>query len=66
MPDKTSAIFLGNEVIIISVDDARKLVAALLVGSVEKARELQRLGVLGIVTGLQSAVMRHDLGDENA
>lgn len=62
----SDGIFLGNEVIIISMKDARKLVKALLGLSTAKARKLQELGILGILTDLDSAIRRHDIEEENA
>jgi len=56
------SMFLGSEVVIMSVDDARKLVVNLL-GCSDRAmiEELQQLGVLDILMDLRSAVRRQEL-----
>ena len=57
-----SNVFLGSEIIVMSVEDARRLIAALFKvrPSKEEMKELQRLGILNILMDLHSAVKRHD------
>lgn len=55
----SDGMFLGSEVIIISVDDARKLVMNLLGSDRAKTEELQRLGILDILLDLRYAIKRH-------
>jgi len=64
MPDR---LFLGSEVIIISVDDVRKLMQVILAES-DRARlkRLEELGLLNLLTELRSAVRRHDYEVEDA
>lgn len=54
----SDGMFLGSEVIIISVEDAHKLVS-LLEPNKTKMEELQRLGILDILMDLRYAVKRH-------
>jgi hypothetical protein len=61
-----NAIFLGSDVVIISMKDARKLVRALLGLSTAKVKELQELGILGILTDLDSAIRRYDWEKDDA
>lgn len=57
-------ILLGNEVIIMSIDDARKLMQAILAESdLARLNRLQELGFLDLLTELRSAVKRHDYED---
>jgi len=57
----SDGMFLGSEVVIMSVDDARKLVKNLLRSKTKaEIEELQQLGVLDILMDLRSAVRRHD------
>ena len=56
-------ILLGSEVIIISVDDARKLVNARPV-SRNDLETLQQHGALSVLEDLSSAVRRYDYGEE--
>jgi hypothetical protein len=55
-------IFLGSEVVVMSVDDARRLVVNL--RKIHAVQELQRMGILDILIALQSAVKRHDESEE--
>jgi len=59
MADMTSAIFLGSEVIIISVKDVRRLVRPL-VRNEATLIEMKELGILDILMYLQGAVTRYD------
>lgn len=64
MPDR---FVLGSEVIIMSVEDARKLMQAILVES-DRAhlRRLEKLGLLGILEDLRSVIRRYDYEVEDA
>ena len=58
MPDR---LFLGSEVIIMSVEDARKLMQAILVESDRaRLRQLEKLGILDILEDLRSVIRRYD------
>ena len=58
-------ILLGSEVIIMSVEDARKLIQAILAES-DRARlkRLEKLGFLNLLEELRSAVRRYDYNVE--
>lgn len=52
-------MLLGSEVVIMPIDDARKLVKIFLESRSDIER-LQRLGILDILENLRSAVRRYD------
>jgi len=54
-------LFLGSEVIVMSVDDARRLVMSLLRPDRARIEELQRLGILDILMDLQSVIKQREL-----
>jgi len=54
-------LLLGSDIIIMPIDDARKLVRVHLVdSSKEKLELLQELGILEVILVLQSAIRTHD------
>jgi len=62
----SDGMFLGSEVIIMSVDDARRLVMSLLRPDRARIEELQQLGVLDILMDLQSVIKRRELEADDA
>lgn len=56
-------VLLGNEIVILSIEDARKLTSALLRPGCD-VRGLQRLDVVEILVALRDAVRRYDYDDE--
>lgn len=59
----SNGIFLGSEVIVMSVNDARKLINSFPSCSRIDIETLQRRGVLDVLDALRSAVRRHDYED---
>lgn len=54
-------LLLGSDVIIMPIDDARKLMRVHLVdSSKERLKRLQKLGILDVILELQNAVRTHD------
>ena len=56
-------VLLGNEIVILSIEDARKLTSALLRPGYD-VRGLQQLDVLKILVALRDAVRSYDHDDE--
>ena len=57
-------IYLGSEIVVLDIGDARTLVHAMLFQSKEEYEKLQRRGILEILENLRDAVRRYDAMQE--